>query len=289
MCIIAIKSKKQELQKKEILKTCWQHNPDGAGYMFTNNNKVVIKKGFMTFDEFYNSLLNDYNKYNLINNNLVLHFRIGTSGGINKEKTHPFPLTNNIDELNKTELTSKIGIAHNGVISSYVYGTLSDTQNFIKDYLYSLNRLNKNFYKYNDIQKMIDKELKGRLAILDSDDNLVTIGDWVTDENYKYSNTTFRDYKYYSNTWDDYNELNNYTYNNWDNEKVWYDKKDFTLLKVGDKVQLSNGYTYTINDNNLYVIDEFMDFYEILNETKYYYKLDLIDTDCVLWSDDYLY
>ena len=93
MCIIAIKPKNKDLQDKETLKTCFTRNPDGSGYMFVHDNVVEIKKGYMTFDEFYKDLINDYNKYNLKNQNLVMHFRIGTSGQSKLGCTHPFAIT----------------------------------------------------------------------------------------------------------------------------------------------------------------------------------------------------
>ena len=37
-----------ELPKKDVLESCWRKNPDGAGFMFNDCNKVVIMKGFMT-------------------------------------------------------------------------------------------------------------------------------------------------------------------------------------------------------------------------------------------------
>ena len=35
-----------DLPDKEILKRCWNKNPHGAGFMFNNNNKIIIKKAF---------------------------------------------------------------------------------------------------------------------------------------------------------------------------------------------------------------------------------------------------
>ena len=53
MCIIAYKPKGQALPSKETLQMCWNNNEDGAGYMFANDGRVWISKGFATFDKFY--------------------------------------------------------------------------------------------------------------------------------------------------------------------------------------------------------------------------------------------
>ena len=57
MCIIAIKPKNIDLPNKEYLENCFINNDDGAGFMYTKNNKVYIYKGYMDFDSFYKSVL----------------------------------------------------------------------------------------------------------------------------------------------------------------------------------------------------------------------------------------
>jgi len=212
---------------KETLQTCWNNNKDGAGYMFAKNNQVMIKKGFLTFDAFYNSLIEDYEANNLKNNNVVMHFRIGTSGGINKEKTHPFPVTNNVDELNKLKTTCKVGVVHNGILSDYVYDAtqFSDTQNFIRDFIHPLIRLAR-FNLNNDYFKTITtKELKyNKIILLKNDDSVVMLGDFIEDDGYYYSNNTYKEYKLSSFNWSDY-EADDYdwrTYNNYYEEADRY-------------------------------------------------------------------
>ena len=108
MCIITIKPKNKKLQDKDILQTCFTRNPDGSGYMFVHDNIVEIKKGYMTFESFYKDLIEDYNKYDLKNKNLVMHFRIGTSGQSKLGCTHPFAITNDYDVLNMTNVKTKL-------------------------------------------------------------------------------------------------------------------------------------------------------------------------------------
>ena len=80
MCIIVAKEKGQKLPSKDILKTCFERNNDGAGLMYVQDNKVVIDKGYMTFKSFYKRIKKLQKRFNsdLTDKALVFHFRIGT-------------------------------------------------------------------------------------------------------------------------------------------------------------------------------------------------------------------
>ena len=44
MCVIVAKEKGIVMPDKNILKTCFNHNPDGAGIMWNQGNAVHIRK-----------------------------------------------------------------------------------------------------------------------------------------------------------------------------------------------------------------------------------------------------
>ena len=231
MCIIVVKTKGQKLPKKETLKNCYINNDDGCGYMFTDGELVQIKKGLYTFDDFYKQLKDDYKKYDLKNKNIVMHFRIGTSGGLTASKCHPFAITNNVKTLNKTELTTDVGVVHNGILSNYCYNKdLSDTQNFIKDFLYYIKQIDGEFYKHKKIDGFINKQLNtSKLAILDKNDYLKTYGDFINDGGCLYSNTSYKaiTYKYNYNNYDYLKDYYNYYDDNYDDYfKYYYDYED---------------------------------------------------------------
>ena len=92
MCVVVYKPKNKKMPKEDRLLSCFISNPDGAGYMFQNGKNVTIKKGFMTFNEFYKSLMQDYNKVGK-RSDFVLHFRISTQGGVNKPCCHPYKIS----------------------------------------------------------------------------------------------------------------------------------------------------------------------------------------------------
>ena len=54
----------------------FKNNSDGAGYMYATDNKVVIRKGFMSFRSFKSSLDKLSELYDITNLPIVMHFRI---------------------------------------------------------------------------------------------------------------------------------------------------------------------------------------------------------------------
>jgi len=119
MCIIAIKPKKVKISNIN-LKNCWDNNPDGAGFMYSENNELIIEKGLMTFEDFSES----YNKINPENKDVVIHFRYGTHGKVCKELTHPFSINSNL------------ALVHNGIFdidSIFPKRIGKDIDKYIKD------------------------------------------------------------------------------------------------------------------------------------------------------------
>lgn len=194
MCVIVAKNKGYNLPKKEILQNCYTNNPDGAGIMYTKNNKVVIDKGYMSFNSLWKRLQKLKTEIDIKNTPIVLHFRIGTSGAYDKSNTHPFELTNQDSRLLKLKNSVNIGIAHNGIITAYedtTELTLNDTQLFIRDFLFPIYKINNEFYKYKDIQEIIKKVTGSKFAFLTSKKELILIGDFIEDNGIYYSNKTY--------------------------------------------------------------------------------------------------
>ena len=103
MCIIVVQPEKKKLSRK-IIETCFANNPDGAGYMFVRNNRLVVDKGFFTLDSFYQA----YKLDNLVygeTSPFILHFRIATHGTRTVDNCHPHRLSNTL------------AFAHNGIFT----------------------------------------------------------------------------------------------------------------------------------------------------------------------------
>ena len=202
MCVICVSNKGIKQPTKETLKTMFQNNPHGAGYMVARNDGVEIHKGFMDFQEFWANIQGEeFTKDDVV----VYHCRISTQGGVNREMCHPFPFTNDIVKLKELDVMSKIGIAHNGIIpmtTNHSDKEYSDTAHFIAEYLPHI------IHKISDIRdpevsEIIEHLIESKMVLMDASGYTTIIGNWITEKDgLIYSNSTYRSggYKYYTPT-----------------------------------------------------------------------------------------
>lgn len=119
MCVAILKPKGVAISE-EVLKNCWDNNPDGAGFAYVKRRKVVTLKGFMSFEKF----IEEYRKAEPSNRDsspFVIHFRIATAGRVCPENTHPFPVEGGV-------------LVHNGhMFYTDRTGEKSDTRLFCED------------------------------------------------------------------------------------------------------------------------------------------------------------
>jgi predicted glutamine amidotransferase len=203
MCIIIAKNKTNRLPSKKELEYCFDYNNDGAGFMYTDNGKVILDKGYMTKESFmarYKTLCKKYNNFK--DKCLVIHCRIGTAGTNSPQNTHPYALTKKINKLHKTYTKASVGIAHNGIIMDYQPHDgkdINDTQNFIRTYMVQRAKEDKEFYKRQWERTQIEDITHSKFAILDKDDNLYLIGVFTKEDNLLFSNSHYKpvSYSYY--------------------------------------------------------------------------------------------
>ena len=275
MCIIVAKDKFTKLPKEEYLKNCFENNPDGAGFMYVDStNNVVIDKGYMTYKSFlkrYKKLCRKYNDF--MNKGLVMHFRIGTAGANSRENTHPYPITYDKDILHKTYYRTKLGMAHNGIISQYNPAshdkTTNDTQNFIIKYLYPLYKHYPKFYKNKYIMEGLEDITGSKLAFLDKYDNIYLVGKFEEDsEGVKYSNSNYLPYEH---------------------SKYWYDNdwyyRDYYLTKYSNCTETKKDEDFVKKE-----IDNIE--WEIALEPTWYYSIDekpfeLVGSKCMVYDFNY--
>jgi len=208
MCIIVAKRAGIELPSLEILKTCFQNNPDGAGIAYGSFGGVTIEKGFMEFEELETALSKIEHIKNL---NMLLHFRISTAGGVSEFLTHPYPLTNDIDKM--LELSGQVttAIMHNGVIPAmYPAKGVNDTMMYIKDVMYPLAKLNRRFYDDSRCRTILETTSHSKLAIINSA-GIHLIGKFQEKDGILYSNDTYSYSKKY------------YCYSQYDDDSRLYD------------------------------------------------------------------
>ena len=174
MCVIAVSQKGINQPSVPELRSMWNHNPHGSGYMVSRNNKVEIHKGFMVWDDFIRSVKEEHFSKD---DSVIYHFRIATQGGINPEMTHPFPLASDYSILSAFDVLCDIGIAHNGIIplTSNVDSDYSDTAIFISQYMTKLIRSQKDFFD-TDIHTIISELACSKLAMMNKYGDIITIG-----------------------------------------------------------------------------------------------------------------
>lgn len=205
MCVIFVKPQGVGFPQEQIMKNCWDNNPDMGGFMYSHKGKVIIRKGFMKFEDFKEALTKarketgDATPY-------VCHFRISTQG-YSADCCQPFPLTSKLGNMKKLRNSCNIGVAHNGVLSLTSDGSIeySDTMKFIKDYLVNIIQSSV-WYKNKRTVQLIENLIEGsRLAFLDATGHFEVLGQgWVKDKEILYSNTSYSRVKpvyAYDNDW----------------------------------------------------------------------------------------
>lgn len=204
MCIIAISEIGKALPDKETMRTMWDCNPDGAGFMYNRRNKVHIHKGFMTFDDFINAI--DSLSFDPKDVQFIIHFRIGTHGGNTPQNTHPFPVTRKVKNMQALEFVTDCAFMHNGIIHSVemLKNSISDTMEYDRQILADLYDMDKQFYKRKSIQILIEESINGsRMVFLNGKGEIVRLGDWVKEDGIWYSNSTFKPRLSSLYDWDD--------------------------------------------------------------------------------------
>lgn len=243
MCIIAIKSRGIDLPSEEVLQNMWKANKDGAGFMYPKNGAVHIKKGFMKYEDFREELNKLEAECGLKDLPLIMHFRITTHGGTKPENTHPFPVTDSVGMLKKLNSTAKIGMAHNGIINIYPREGISDTMEYDISQLAPLSRAMPTFYKDANIMKMISNAIgSSKMAFMDGQGKIYTIGSFVEEGGMRYSNRSFETPKYtrhfpYAYSSDDWESWKEYYEEKGKKEKTPFSKRVMWLdEKAGEFV-----------------------------------------------------
>ena len=204
MCILIIKPKGVLTPNEETLKACFENNPDGAGFSYNKNGRVIIKKGFMSFEKFHKAVKNIP-----VDSTALIHCRISTSGGKTEGLTHPYPLSNDYKFMLKTthalepvDWEKAYAVAHNGVFSGLGHKTgVNDTCEFIANFIKPLQDISGDILDDTldpVINRLVDTS---RLAILDNQGNWKKYGNgWIEVDGVYYSNGTYKSYK---TTYDD--------------------------------------------------------------------------------------
>jgi hypothetical protein len=240
MCI-AIYKPEGKIIPYATLKECYDANPDGAGFMYAENKKLHIEKGFFSLQSFYEAYVKHQDKQ------AVLHFRIKTHGKIDTTNCHPFAVNNSL------------GFVHNGIITGYGDLNHSDTIGFNQAVLQPLVNKWGNLALFQDPMKELIESRIGysKLIFLDrhGNHNILNETKGVWDDGVWYSNNSYKPYipvatpSYSKSTYDWKNKSwysSDDDYGNWRKPVATYKAQKVSKqigLKVGDLVELLENVT----------------------------------------------
>lgn len=186
MCVIVYQPRGKSILRSR-LKNCFENNPDGAGYMFSRDTKLIIRKGYFSFKKLWQAYRRD-----LVQNPdspFVLHFRFATHGKVNKTNCHPFQV-------------GQVGIVHNGILSDMPPDTeVSDTAMFCKTVLAKLpsgwlysraQRVLLEAYSQKHHSKFVFMDQKGNVWIVNEQNGIWCDEIWYS--NSSYADLTWKQY-----------------------------------------------------------------------------------------------
>ncbi len=188
MCIIAYKTTEYSEWWENAINTMKGSNPDGNGVTVLEGNSVWWEKGISI--ERVHELSEKYK-------NIILHFRIGTSGGIRPEMCHPFLISDTRGGID-TPLSGHLYrgeslLFHNGVIPGLGNVEQSDTCK-ATSILSPLSRISAN--KPDLLVKTLQQwnHLSRYIVISKSRRNvrIATGGIWITTPKGQFSNSSYK-------------------------------------------------------------------------------------------------
>lgn len=182
MCIIAAIPAGKQISK-ETLNRCWQNNPHGGGFMYSDGKKVVTHKEMSSFKRYWKAFVAAKEAHQ--NSGFVCHFRISTHGKINETNCHPFLIN------------QQLGFAHNGIIYA-----APNSNDYSDTYMFNeviLKNLPKNFLANTAIVSMIAEYIgrgsklaflnwKGDISLVNEKAGTWDDGIWYSNSGYKAAN-----------------------------------------------------------------------------------------------------
>lgn len=247
MCLAIFKPMKTNFPKIEIMREAWSNNPHGAGLAIVTDDGVKILKGIMTFE----NLMEIIESLDLVDFEVLLHFRWATSGPDNKPATmtHPFPITKDNTLLKTTELICERALIHNGVMFSPQFSDYSDTAIFARYLSYFPNATEK---------EIADSIPAGNKVAIATKNGVQLFGHWTVVNGIHYSNLFSMPYE---RTWKNakaktWNKKSRYEidYDNMENASK-HNENDYALYSArrDDPYYFNDGENYLNESENDYV------------------------------------
>lgn len=186
MCI-AIHKPAGIVLDRAIYQSCFDANPDGAGFAAVTPSGLIIRKGYFELD----ALLSDMEPHK--DQNLLVHFRIATHGTVDAFNCHPWPID--------TPSGRGFAVIHNGIIRSCGSSKeKSDTGHFVDEILTPLLSADPDILDNPAIIALLERDVTfsnklvilrddGKVWFLNGDEGIDDLGCWFS--NQSYANSSF--------------------------------------------------------------------------------------------------
>ena len=232
MCVAIVKPAGVKIPERDVLKVCFKNNPDGAGFAYCRNGRNYIHKGFFTFAHFWDAFMEANIKKN---ESALIHFRVATHGNIDKHTCHPFLITDNYEDMRKTNIVTSNGdiMIHNGMLNFELDDKEISDSMFLAKYLSKYDLSNKaNAYMMNIALLNNNKSKMNRVGVLRINNTVEMYGfkePWEEVDGCYFSNKSYqigfsRTYPNYTNS--------NYVTEADKKEKLEYDENEIQSKKI---------------------------------------------------------
>ena len=204
----------------DLLDTCFDNNPDGAGIMWCEHGTVQTSKGYTTASDLFSMI-----ECVPSDSPLCIHMRIATSGGIDVGTCHPFPVCDDLDILHASDTECRLALMHNGVIPDEPTDTLLGISDTVSFTMHTVTELHKRY----GLSKAFRRHMRAmaphnRFALLSADGTITRIGaGWETIQNGMHASNSSWTYRRNVMTWNasswDYYDTEEYeteVYEHWD-------------------------------------------------------------------------
>lgn len=164
MCLIILKRDEKSVITNRQFKTMIYKNPDGLGFMWKENGRVMTEKCMGTDQQKFDMFRKHRNKQTF-----VMHSRVRTHGNKDEANCHPFEILNK-DKGDPIDLY----LMHNGTFSNApdIDKGMSDTYHYANYILKPLAKANVDLiWTDANIQRMISRDVAlNRIVLMRSDD-----------------------------------------------------------------------------------------------------------------------
>ena len=183
MCLIAYQPPGDKPFERDVLENGWDNNHHGAGYMFVEDGKLVIRKPFFKLKELLRAYNGDHRRCGATSH-FIVHFRWATHGSAKAINIHPHSLRG-----------GEAGLVHNGILTDFIppSGTdLSDTAWFCKTVLVGRPIEQLTSVEFGSLLAEMITE-RNKFVILDKNGQCVIVNDTsgIYDGKRWYSNTDY--------------------------------------------------------------------------------------------------